>query len=108
MYKYLMGGRTEDGARLFSVVPGEKTRGNRHKQKYRIFHLNIGKCYFMVRAVKHWGRLFGEVVQSLSFETVKAQLDTASGNLLWLPQIHQALDWTVSRDASNLSPPVTL
>jgi len=42
VYKYLERG-CKDRARLFSVVPSHRMRGNGHKLKHRRFPLNIGK-----------------------------------------------------------------
>jgi len=56
-YKYLEGGCLEDEARLFPVVPSERTRGNRQKLKQRKFHLNIRKNFFTLRVTEHWNRL---------------------------------------------------
>jgi len=39
-HKYLQGGCQEDGARLCSVVPSDRTRGNGHKLKQRKLQLN--------------------------------------------------------------------
>ena len=81
-YKYLKGGRQKDGAKLFSVVPHDRTRGNRHKWKHRNFRLNMRKNVFPLRVMEHWNRLPREVVESPSLEIFKTRLDKVLCSLL--------------------------
>jgi len=48
-----MGGDEEEGARLFSVMPCDRTRGNGHKQKHKKFHLSTRKNFFTVTVTEH-------------------------------------------------------
>jgi len=48
------------------------------------FRLDIRKKFFTMRVVKHWHRLPREVEEALSLETLKARLDRALSNLIWL------------------------
>ena len=50
--KYLQGGGQEDGARLFPVVPSERTRGNGHKLEHGKFQLNMRKNFFPLRVTE--------------------------------------------------------
>jgi len=73
-YKYLQGGHQEDRARLFSVVPSDRTRGNRHKLKHGKFRLNTRKNFFPLRVTEPWNRLPRGAVDSPSLEIFKTPL----------------------------------
>jgi len=64
-YKYLKGGCQDDGARPFSVVPSNRTRGNGHKLKHRKLRLKMRKNFFPLRVTEHWNRLPRDVVSLL-------------------------------------------
>jgi len=88
MYKYMKGACTEDRARLSSVVPSDRTRGNEHKLKHRRFPLNTRKPFLTVRVIKHRHRFPREVVERPSLEIFKIHLDTVLGIYLFLSFPH--------------------
>jgi len=80
--QYLQGGGQEDGARLFAVVPSDRTRGNGHKLKQRKLHLNMRKNFFTLRVTEPWPRLPRGAVESPSVEIFKTRLDAVLCSLL--------------------------
>jgi len=81
-YKYLKGGCQKDVAKLFSLVPSDRTRGNGHKLKHRKIRLNMKKNFFPLRVTEHWNRLPRGAVFSPSLEIFKTRLDKVLCSLL--------------------------
>jgi len=89
--KYLQGGGQEDRARLFSVVPSDRTRGNGHKLKPRKFQLKMRKNFFPLRVTEPWPGLPKEAVESPSLEIFKTHLDKVLCSLLWVTLLGQGV-----------------
>lgn len=73
VYQYLTGGCREDGERVLSVGPNERTKSNKHKLKYRKSHFYTTEIIVTVRVVKYWNRLSREVtefVYGVSFQNL--------------------------------------
>ena len=80
-FQYLKVSHKKEEDRLFSMVCGDRTRGNGFNLKEDRFSLDIRKKSFTVRVVRHWNRLPRNVVDAPSLDTFKARLDQTLDNL---------------------------
>jgi len=86
----MKGGCLDDGAKPFSVVPSDRTRGSEHKLKQRKFQLKMRKHVFSLRVKEHWDRLPREIVESPFLEIFKTHMDLVPCSLLQVTLLWQA------------------
>ena len=77
MYKYLIGGNKANRARLFSLWPSDRTRGNGLEWRQGKFRLDIRQYFFTEQVVRRWNGLPRAVVESPSLEVFKSRVDIA-------------------------------